>query len=240
MRVQKNYRTRRLLKLARQVEDLVRQLHRHVHQAGGLSVAPWNAVHSWDKVRLSAAELLQDARWEIVKHCRLPSLEQVCRQAADLRAEARQAHEDDREKAKQVHTLVAQAWISIFKMNELGTRPTWSQLESEFGEHIPSACECIVNELNCKKLTNACKRMKKHECSWSRRVLAELQTLPLQHLEKLAEVLNLVEETGTQPVPLTRGLISLIPKGGGSAPQKTEAGRPHGFCVQAVGFVQSS
>ena len=54
-------------------------------------------MHLWNKVRLSGVGLLQDARWEIVKHCRLPSLDQVCRLAADLRAEARQAHEDDRE-----------------------------------------------------------------------------------------------------------------------------------------------
>ena len=112
------------------------------------------------KVRLSGAELLHDARWETLKHCRLPSVEQVCGLAADLRAEARQAHEDDREKrtmvlnnwprtdhkaacnwckgvdnekivmvqredgthaanAKQAHTLVEQAWIPIFKMQEL-------------------------------------------------------------------------------------------------------------------------
>ena len=63
-----------------------------------LGTVPWTAVHLWDKVRLSGAELLQDARWETLKHCRLPSLEQVCGLAADLRAEARQAHEDDREK----------------------------------------------------------------------------------------------------------------------------------------------
>ena len=49
---------------------------------------------------------------------------------------------------------------------------------------------------------------------------AELQAVPLKLIEKLAEVLNLVEETGTWPVPLTRGLISIIPKGEGSAPQK--------------------
>ena len=47
---------------------------------------------------MSGTALLHDARWEIVwKHCRLPSLEQVSRLAADLREAARQAHEDDRE-----------------------------------------------------------------------------------------------------------------------------------------------
>ena len=33
----------------------------------------------------------------------------------------------------------------------------------------------------------------------------------------------MVEEAGTWPVPLTRGLISLNPKGEGSAPQKLRA-----------------
>ena len=40
----RKHRTRWLLKLARQVEDLVRQLHRHVGQVGGLGVAPWNML----------------------------------------------------------------------------------------------------------------------------------------------------------------------------------------------------
>ena len=60
-------------------------LHRHVHQTHGLSVVPWNAVHLWNKVRLSGVGLLQDARWEIVS---IVALDQVCRLAADLRAEA--------------------------------------------------------------------------------------------------------------------------------------------------------
>ena len=43
---------------------------------------------------------------------------------------------------------------------------------------------------------------------------------PFQLFEKLAQVLNLVEETGSWPLPLTCGLISLIQNGEGSAPQK--------------------
>ena len=31
--------------------------------------------------------------------------------------------------AEQVHALVEQAWMPIFKMHELGTRPTWEQFE---------------------------------------------------------------------------------------------------------------
>ena len=56
--------------------------------------------------------------------------------------------------------------------------------------------------------------------------VAELQALPLQLFGHLAEVLNLVEDTGTWLVPLTQGLISVIPKDEGSAPQKS---RPIGL-----------
>ena len=123
--------------------------------------------------------------------------------------------------AEQVHALIEQTWIPIFKMHELGTRPTWQHFEEVFGDHIPVSCECAVDELDGEKLRSACKKMKSASApgadGWR---VAELQVLPLQLFEKLAQVLNLVEETGTWPVPLTSGLISLIQKGEGSAPQK--------------------
>ena len=129
--------------------------------------------------------------------------------------------------AEQVHALIEQVWIPTFKMHELDIQPTWSLFEAAFGEHIPAACECVVGELNGEKLKNVCKKMKSASApgadGWR---LAELQALPLQLFEKLAQVLNLVEEIGTLPTPLTCGLISLIPKGEGSAPKKL---RPIGF-----------
>ena len=101
------------------------------------------------------------------------------------------------------------------------------QFETSFGELILTSYECTVDELDAEKLRIACKKMKSTSApgadGWR---VAELQALPLQLFEKLAQVLNLVEETGTWPVPLTRGLISLIQKGEGSAPQKL---RPTGL-----------
>ena len=188
----------------------------------------------------------------------------VSRLASDLRDEARQAHEDDREKrmtsclqmvqrsrqcknnvmvqgddgthvanAEQVHALIERAWIPILKMHELGTQPTWSQFEAAFGEHIRAACECAVDELNGEKLKNACKKMKSASApgadGWR---VAELQALPLQLFEELAQVLNLVEETGSWPTPLACCLISLIQRGEGSAPQKL---RPIRFATSCIG-----
>ena len=114
--------------------------------------------------------------------------------------------------AEQVHALIEQAWIPISKMHELGTQPTWPQFEASFGEHIPATCECTVDELNGENLNNARTKLKSTSAPGA-------EALPLELFEKMAQVLNLVSETGTWPVPLTCGLISLIQKGEGSAPQ---------------------
>ena len=136
--------------------------------------------------------------------------------------------------AKQVHAFVEQAWMPIFKMHERGTRPTWPQFEAEFGEHVPSACDCVINEMNGEKLKNPCKRMENTSApgadGWR---VAELQALPLQLFEKLAEVLNLVEETGTKTdtaQTLWRRFCT----------SKIEADRPDGICVQALGFAENT
>ena len=146
---------------------------------------------------------------ETLEHCRLPSLEQVCGLAADLSAE--------------VCTSLARGQL-------------WSQFEAEFGEHIPCACESIVNELTGEKLNNACKRMR----STSALGVDGWRWLNYKHSRcSCLRNLNLVEESGTWPVPLTQRLISLIPKGEVSAPQKLRPMGPHGFCVQAVGIAES-
>ena len=95
--------------------------------------------------------------------------------------------------AEQVHALVAQAWIPIFKLHELGTQPTWSQFEAAFAR-----CECAMKGASAPGADG-----------WR---VAEFQLLPLQLFEKLAHVLNLVEEIGKWATSLLCGLISLIQK----------------------------
>ena len=86
-----------MLKLARQAEDLVRQLHRHLALDGGLSVVPWSMLRLWEKSGKSGEGLLSEARWDVVRQHHFPSLEQVSRLASNLGEEAREVHEDDRE-----------------------------------------------------------------------------------------------------------------------------------------------
>ena len=57
--------------------------------------------------------LLHDARWDIIwQHCRLPSLEQVSRLAADWREEATRAHGDDTENSDDDLEKLGFAWIT--------------------------------------------------------------------------------------------------------------------------------
>ena len=72
-----NHRTRRLLKLATQVEDLVTQFHRRATMLGGLSVVPWSMLSLWTKDQKSGEGLLCEARWDVVTLHNFPSLEQV-------------------------------------------------------------------------------------------------------------------------------------------------------------------
>ena len=68
----RNHRTRRMLKLARQAEDLVRQLHRHLALDGGLSVVPWSMLRLWEKSGKSGEGLLSEARWDVVRQHHSP------------------------------------------------------------------------------------------------------------------------------------------------------------------------
>ena len=51
----------------------------------------------WEKVRQSGGGLLSEMRWVVLRQHRFPCLEQVSCLEADLRKEARQALEGDRE-----------------------------------------------------------------------------------------------------------------------------------------------
>ena len=140
------------------------------------------------KIRQSGSAMLHGGRWEIVRHCRLPSVEQVCRLAADLREEARQAHENDRENRmttwqhwfrtaykaacnwckgvdNETHTqpTTRKCTRSLRKLgclHEVGTQPTWEQFEASFREHILATCECTVNELNADKFKKCVQKFK--------------------------------------------------------------------------------
>ena len=83
--------------LAIQAENLVRQFHAHAALVDVLSVVPWSMLRFFGKIRQSGEGLLSEACWDVVRQHHFPPQEQVSRLASDLREEARQAHDDDRE-----------------------------------------------------------------------------------------------------------------------------------------------
>ena len=87
-----NRATRRVLKLTRQTEDLVR-LMRNI----GLGCAPWQAVHLWTKIRMAGRAVLKSSNWfRYWQRHTLPPLSALQRLAQDLRAEAASRHEQER------------------------------------------------------------------------------------------------------------------------------------------------
>ena len=78
------------------------------------------------KIRQSGEGLLRQACWDVARQHHFPSREQVSRLVSDLREEARQAHEDDRENqmttwetgfAKTTEMLAIGAKESIMKIS---------------------------------------------------------------------------------------------------------------------------
>ena len=99
-----------------------------------------------------------------------------------------------------------------------------------FSSHGQSSTGSVVVTTTCatspvSQITSKTKS-EEHKCARGSRVESDrVAGAPVANF-KLAQVQNSVEETGTWPVPLTCGLISFIPKGEGSAPQKL---RPTGL-----------
>ena len=67
-------------------------------------------------------------------------------------------------------------------------------------------------------------------------MVEELLTLPLQLWGKFAELLNLVEETGTWPTPPTQGLIALMLLGRRVVSAEADVNRDHGGSAPSVGL----
>ena len=126
-----------------------------------------------------------------------------------------------------MHALLREAWLPIFKMHDSVPVPSWDDFVAHFGAHIPAPTPCDIGPINASKLEGILKRMKASSApgadGWR---VAELRMLPMQFLDKLADLLNEIEDTGIWPQPFTEGLISLIPKGEGTAPSKL---RPFGL-----------
>ena len=117
--------------------------------------------------------------------------------------------------------LVRDAWLPIFQMYKHQAKPSWKQFHECFGSFFPPRVEMHADRPTGEQLRAALMRMRSTSapgCDGWR--VDELKRLPVQLLDRLADLLDVVEENGVWPAALCEGIVSLITKGEGTSPLK--------------------
>ena len=121
----------------------------------------------------------------------------------------------------EVDELLHDAWMPIFQEHARNGAPAWSDFVNAFGDCISDTSPMSCGDLNAGMLRETLRGMANKSApgadGWR---VCELKALPDILLERLAILLNLIEQTGKWPDSLMLGLVSLISKGEGTAPDK--------------------
>lgn len=123
-----------------------------------------------------------------------------------------------------IHTNILDAWLPTFAMYRLSHEPPWIPFADRFGQYIihhqthlaPLTADVLADSIKAMSVRKA-----KGLDGWS---VLDLKNLPPSFLPRLADIFNVIEETGVWPEHQLTGLISLIPKPGKGA--KPEDMRP--------------
>jgi len=117
--------------------------------------------------------------------------------------------------------LVRYAWLPVFQMYKEREKPSWKGFCDRFGRYLPEKHDMTIAILTGGKLRATLGRMRSTSApgcdSWR---VAELKKLPLAFFDRLACLLNVIEETGEWPSALCESVVSLIDKGEGTSPLK--------------------
>jgi len=117
--------------------------------------------------------------------------------------------------------LVRDAWLPIFQMYASSPAPSWQDFKARFGAYFVPKHEMRTDLLNGERLRRTLARMRSKSAAgcdaWR---VDELKCLPVAILDRLADLFNIIEDTGAWPQALTVGTISLISKGEGASPLK--------------------
>ena len=119
--------------------------------------------------------------------------------------------------AAEMDDLVREAWLPIFQMYKHNEMPAWNAFQTQFGEFFAPRHDMHLDPLDGQKLRATLMRMRSASapgCDGWR--VDELKKLPLPILDRLADLLNIIEETGVWPAALCEGIVSLITKGEGT------------------------
>ena len=120
--------------------------------------------------------------------------------------------------ADEVDDLLLRAWLPIFRMYADVGPPDWHSFASSFGQFAPKGATMHSRPIDAASLRGTLMRMSSSSsCGLDGWRVTELKALPIRCLERLAELLNAVERSGTWPQALAEGIISLINKGEGAS-----------------------
>ena len=99
--------------------------------------------------------------------------------------------------AAEVHELLLKHWMPIFRMYESQEEPDVNAFLNHFGQFCKPMEEFVVPKLTGQRILEVLRKMKNSSCpgldGWR---VAELRALPLQLLDLLADIFNVIEETG--------------------------------------------
>ena len=114
--------------------------------------------------------------------------------------------------AKDIDEMLRGAWDPIFCVYASRPEPSWELFLERFGTYIGKH-PMEARRLKGEDLQRTLQRMKPMQASGSDgwRV-SEMKRLPLTLLNKLADVLHMIEETGIWPAALEQAAVTLIPK----------------------------
>eukprot|EP01059_Diplonema_ambulator_P016454 TRINITY_DN27_c0_g1_i7.p1 TRINITY_DN27_c0_g1~~TRINITY_DN27_c0_g1_i7.p1 ORF type:complete len:1597 (+),score=259.00 TRINITY_DN27_c0_g1_i7:2453-7243(+) len=116
--------------------------------------------------------------------------------------------------------MLYRAWDPVFRKYKNKRQPRYAPFKRRYAKHIRRTvmtCPLLSGDMLREVLDRKSSRGACGVDGWRN---SELKNLPQQCLEDLATFLNLVEETGTWPVALTKALVTPIPKDESREPLK--------------------
>ena len=123
--------------------------------------------------------------------------------------------------SKEMDKLLCDAWLPIFRMYGSSPPPDWDKFKERFGQYLPEGPAMRAGPLTAQTLRRSLSKMQSSgSCGLDGWRIAEVKSLPDFFLDRLAVLLNTVEETGVWPQALAQGAVSLIGKGEGAEPLK--------------------
>ena len=125
---------------------------------------------------------------------------------------------------KAMDTELREFWEPIFQLckHNGGYTPDWDTFIARYGRYLPQRSPMAYLALTPESLRATLRRMDANTSAgadaWT---VPELRKMPTEWLQRLCDLLHLVEEVGCWPESIAQGLIAPVPKEPGSQAKNT-------------------